>query len=380
MIWERVNYLLAGLKLSRRTESLLRFQTGLQPTKFQDLSMGIESPRHPGHELPWEKNVLHYALGGGLGHVVRQFGIAQQVQRRLSEQGLPGCSLILHNAHLAKGIIERLSNEIAIPGRIAFYQLPVKQPAAPSSVRDQVHQILQSRSYSAIVVDVFPRGIVGDLVTVLPDSNAKKILIARNLPANYLESFSLELFARDQFDRIIRIELEAPFQTLPQSLDAIPVVTGAKSHNRAGVRNSESPAVLLVGSGTESEAEQWYLAFQTLQSVSEYEVDLSAPDLDNQRSGHTAVPLLNRMDQYDLVVGNAGYNLHWECRVAGIPSLLFRRPRKYDNQGLRSPLEFPDSAMELHRLILEKLSFPVRQTPLKNRSKVAAELIVHTLI
>jgi hypothetical protein len=74
--------------------------------------------------------------------------------------------------------------------------------------------------------------------------------------------------------------------------------------------------------------------------------------------GSTAPPLLARyLPAFDAAVAAAGYNTAHELALAGVPSLLFARPRPYDDQDARAR-RFEEAGLALRLPSLEAAGLP----------------------
>ena len=317
---------------------------------------------------------LHYALGGGLGHLVRQVAIARSLQQQTAGKSI---STIVANSEFAPTVAQLVAQEN--DDRIRFELLP--PDCLPADAENLLEGLLASQRFDCLIVDVFPRGLGGDLAncfsnhSLLPKS-LPKVLIARNLPPAYLQEFQIESFVQENFCRVLRIEPEAPFDNLPQSQLMYPVVFPAEPAAGPSSLERGQRRVLVVGSGTAAECLALRELADDLRTISSNADNLSQPC-----EFHFHGPPMNRSDDqfcwppssqlagFDLVIGNAGYNLYWETQLAQIPAILFARTRKYDDQSLRSDLHWPTPATKLLGLIESKLtnaSHHDRQPPVEN--------------
>ena len=326
---------------------------------------------------------LHYALGGGLGHLVRQLAIAQSLQKQTASQSK---STVVANSEFAPTVAQLITKETR--SRVQFELLsPDCLPAEAERVLDR---LLACQQFDCLIVDVFPRGLGGELVSCFgKHSVLPKVLVARNLPSAYLRQFQVESFVRKNFCRVLRIEPAAPFESLPQSQLTCPVVFSSEptvSDSNAVQRRHRK--VLVVGSGTNTEC----LALRKLtddlrkltntsavnKSALPCEFEFHGPSA-NSSDDQFHWPPSSQLAGFDLVIGNAGYNLYWETQLAPVPAVLFAQPRKYDDQTLRSQLQWPIPTVELFDLIQSKLnnaSTSSCHTPLENSiGKLTASIL-----
>ena len=303
---------------------------------------------------------LHYALGGGLGHIVRQVAIARSLQQQTDGNSK---STIIANSEFASTVAQLVAQENG--DQILFELLPPN--CLPIDVENLLERLLASQHFECLIVDVFPRGLGGELANCFAKHPAlPKILIARNLPLAYLQQFQVESFVRRNFRLVFRIEPEAPFGDLPQSQLTCPVVFQAAPTEADPIANRQDQhRILVVGSGTAAESEALRKLTDDLRATtSTNDEDINSRPLEFYFHGPNSElsndqfcwPPASQLAGFDLVIGNAGYNLFWETQLAQTPAILFAQPRKYDDQSLRSELRWPIPAVELLRLIESKLT------------------------
>ena len=303
---------------------------------------------------------LHYALGGGLGHLVRQWGIAHALQKQSAGKSK---STIVTTSEFAPTVAKRVAQ--LDHDRVQFKILSPN--CLPDEAKKLMEDLIATERFACLIVDVFPRGLGGELVGCFAKySNLPKVLVARNLPAAYLQNLQIEPFVRSNYKQVFRIEPYAPFEKLPQSQLTCPVVFQPETANEPGsvAGRQDERRVLVVGSGTSSECNALRDLSNKLQAIaskSDASDDLRlcnfsyygpTPDLNDDQFSW---PLSARLNGFDLVIGNAGYNLFWETKLAQIPAILFARRRKYDNQVLRSEVRWPIQVNDLLGMIGSKL-------------------------
>ena len=316
---------------------------------------------------------LHYALGGGLGHLVRQVAIARSLQQQTD--GKSG-STIVANSEFAPTVARLVAQENG--DQIRFELLP--SDCSPTDAESLLEKLLASQRFDCLVVDVFPRGLGGELVNCFANHSAlPKILIARNLPPDYLQQFEVESFVQRNFPQVFRIEPEAPFEGLPQSQLTCPVVfQSSPTKTKPIATRPDQHRILVVGSGTSAECQAMRKLAEDLKVITNasypdsgsrpYEFCFHGPtsDLDDDRF---CWPPSSQLAGFDLVIGNAGYNLFWETQLSQTPAILLARSRKYDDQSVRSKLRWPIPAIDLLSLIEAKLanaSLGAHSPPVKN--------------
>ena len=217
---------------------------------------------------------LHYALGGGLGHIVRQLAIANSVQKQVAGKSK---STIVTTSEFAPLIAQLVAHQDH--DHIQFELLPPN--CLPTESEHLLSKLIDSKPFACLVVDVFPRGLGGELVNCFAKQlNLPKVLVARNLPSAYLHQYQVESFVENNYQRVFRIEPEAPFENLPQSQLTCPVVSqsATTSPTPATTRDDER-RVLVIGSGTQAECQELRRLADDLNSIASSNIadDTSQP-------------------------------------------------------------------------------------------------------
>ncbi|HEY1068458.1 MAG TPA: hypothetical protein VGE52_20205, partial [Pirellulales bacterium] len=224
-----------------------------------------------------------------------------------------------------------------------------------------------------LVVDVFPRGLGGELVEPLRawaegslafGRRPTLVLIARTLPADYIARYRLLDEVAAHFDLVLAPGEDSPFVAgLPSRSRVVrsPAfllrnATELPSREEAARRLSVAPetgAVLCVGSGGDAECAAVRDIARYLVSTDRafgYRLRLALPDHDaDSPSGPLPLagddgwegllahvsPLIEVLPAAAAIIGGAGYNLVHEARALGVPGCWRAWPRKYDDQAAR---------------------------------------------
>lgn len=277
-----------------------------------------------------------YALGGGWGHLNRALALAQ-VAATAKDRSVH----ILTNSPYA----ERLA-PIVQTAQLKLHLLPTARSLIEA--RESVQHLLKSVEYNCLIVDTFPRGLVGELADIIPmQKNICRVLVHRDISPDYVAAKSLAAFANKHFDGIlIPGESDVPFAQLPRvnvtapwlSRDwtDLPDVNGVRSRFKIP---TDKPLIIVCGAGQPTE-----LAF-----FGELTTQLAAAfPMAIVRCLSAVCPPTCWADQWlyhwpgmdvlqlaDVVVGSGGYNLTYECSALGVPLVAFALPRLYDRQALR---------------------------------------------
>lgn len=325
---------------------------------------------------------VYYALGEGLGHVTRTLAFARQVTRRLA-----GPHVLLASTSFRETASALVAAEPAVQLRLLPNSLTVDE------VRRLIPDWLDELAPQRLVVDTFPRGLVGDLAEWLASTAdvpvKQRLLLSRQLPADYVASHQLVDFVNAQYGQVLVAGEQSPFahlvhaQRRPLFLlrdhDELP-------SSRAAAKLLDVPAeqgaVLVVASGRLNECQEWLDWADTL--LAAWPSDLPPLRVAVPReASHFAtpqvarilvchLPLLDCLPAARIVLGAAGYNLSAETRTLGIPAVQFPAARLYDDQQSRvvgEPLD-PRIDSVLARIRQTMLAAPPRISPYDNGAAI----------
>jgi hypothetical protein len=220
------------------------------------------------------------------------------------------------------------------------------------ATRQQVLHYLQHFDYQCLIVDTFPRGLGGELLSFLPSlpSTISRVLIHRDLNPDYVQAKAIRPFVQHHYDQIL-IPGEGdrvPLADLPQtqhtdpwlicSADELPDPATARSQLR--LQTITQPTVVVCVAGNLSEQHQLgELATRLAMALPQVAVRCLAPVcpptcLPNLWVAH--YPAIEVLQVADVVVGGAGYNTVAECQALGVPLVAFAFARLYDRQAHRA--------------------------------------------
>lgn len=321
---------------------------------------------------------VYYALGEGLGHVTRTLAFARQVARRTA-----GPHVLLASTSFRDTATALAATEPALELRLL--------PPQPSldEVRRLIPQWLDQLSPSQLVVDNFPRGLVGEIADWLRSANAppiqRRLLLSRHLPTEYVESHRLVDFVATQFGQILVAGEPSPFAHLAQAQLRSLFLLRDYSELPSSLTSAklldvppERGAILVAASGRLEECQQWLDWSETLLAawpgdlpplrvaVPTEAAKFATPSVADILTHH--LPLLECLPAARLVVGAAGYNLSAETQTLGIPALQFPTKRLYDDQYSRLTEEPFDPQVDLviARIRGKMLHGPPRIPPYHN--------------
>jgi hypothetical protein len=298
-------------------------------------------------------NILIYALGGGWGHVTRAAGLAHAF-------GPAARVRILANSPYLE-IVKAAMPDLAIE--------------AVSTVEEAAGKI-EGDEPDVLVVDTFPRGLGGELATLLPSLRAMKVLIHRDLRPEYVSWADLRTFVAAHYDGVLCPGERGLLADLPQAFFTAPWLVRAPVEVKPGVD-------VVVCAGGNPEEMPWYgeVAARLARQV---EVRCLAPELPPGCPPELWIrywPSIDWIASAEAVVGGAGYNTVNECLALSVPLIARPWPRKYDRQRWRAErcpnatiVETPDEAV---RAALDALARARIQPPtITNGANDAAKWIL----
>jgi len=289
---------------------------------------------------------LIYALGGGLGHVTRALGLAHAASR-LGQQ----VEVLSNSPFLADllPIATRRWPDLRIE--------PIDADLDRQAVAARVDAHLAGARFDLLVVDTFPRGLAGELESLLPALRLPKVLVHRDLTPAYVAAKDLGSFVAS-YDLVLLPGEKGPLArgAEPERIgtdpwlccDAHELWPRAKARARLGA-DGDRPLVLVLGTGSADEARAMAALAQDLARAlgSRALVRCCAPPgvtshasaacgpPSEEPSAIWHWPALELFAGVDVLIGAAGYNTVAEARAASIPLLCIVRQRRYDRQRLR---------------------------------------------
>lgn len=283
------------------------------------------------------KSWLIYALGGGWGHLNRALALG-----RLAARDREICILV--NSPYVANIKQQLPatgcQVMAIPPQSDFY-----------STRCQVEEVLLTSAYDCLIVDSFPRGLGGEMATILPGLARKvpRVFIHRDLNENYVQEKNLDRFVAANFDLVIvpGEGKQVPLANLPQVRHTRPwlIRNAAELPDRAMARSrlrvdaEDVKIVVVIASGKAAELSFYgqltRAIAESLTSVVVHCLSAVPPNSCPPELWLFHWPAIECFPAADVVVGSGGYNTVYECQAIGVPLVAFPFRRLYDRQQAR---------------------------------------------
>ena len=247
--------------------------------------------------------LIYYAPGGGLGHLTRGIAILRQWKRRT------GCPALLLSYSRSAPLARKEG-------------IGVRQIAGPDA--GTLKRILDRAGPRALVVDTFPRGIMGEMADLVPSLSIPTILIQRYLNPAYLRQFNVTAFVGRFYRLVVRLADALPPQTLSQQTVDVPPVTIREAHELPPVTARAGWLFVDWGEGSEP----FIQAAQEAAARQGKTLRVARPA--------ESYPAVDHMASHELVMGGGGYNLYQEAALTGTPAIFVPGRRMYDDQFART--------------------------------------------
>ena len=279
--------------------------------------------------------VVYYGLGGGHGHGVR------------------GVAVLRAMARVAGG--ETPAVHLLAPSRLRPWveseRLQLHVPPEPEPSRRRLgawcRQILEELQPALLLVDTFPRGVLGELLE-LP---CPAWLMARNVPCRYYLADEIRVAIESRFERLVWCEGPPEWADrlhLSQSVvNPVLIRRPEECLPRREARErlmaaTDRKLVLVLASGPAPRQVELVRLMARLRVVlrsrlyRSFDVVVLSDELGafaaaGVRVG-AAVPAMEVLRAADVVVSAGGYHATWEARAVGVPAVWLPQSRLLDDQ------------------------------------------------
>jgi hypothetical protein len=276
-----------------------------------------------------------YALGGGLGHLVRSLGLARAIIARGHHVTLlantPAASLI--------PVVDELGT------RGTFVEIPAEFDRV--QVAEFVQQTFRHQAFDRLIVDTFPRGLAGELAELLPTLATKKVLVHRDISPRYVAQADLVPFSR-HYDLLLSPGEVGPLAIHPRAQLTAPwlirdhdeLLDQSSAWQRLRVDRTDLPVIAVIAAGFPVETHAMRTLAQRLAQSLVGRANVRLVTLDHVADTPNCPtiklwPTLAAIRGIDLLIGAGGYNTVWEARMTHTPLIAINRPRLYDRQASR---------------------------------------------
>jgi hypothetical protein len=274
-----------------------------------------------------------YALGGGWGHLTRAAALARSAPQSNVR--------ILTNSPFAAQIQRTFP---ALDLVILDPKLPVEL-ARRYSIEE-----IQRAAPVCFIVDTFPRGLGGELASLLGSLPAAKVLVHRDLNPRYVAEANLRDFVKSTYDLIL-IPGESEGRAFARLQNAVvtepwlirnpnELLSVSRARKRLKIGGDGQRCILVCASGTAQEL-SWFGAVISELLIRQPHVAIRCVAATRPPGCPSEFwikywPAADLYPAADLVIGGAGYNTIYECLACDVP--LIARPwhRLYDRQWLRA--------------------------------------------
>ena len=331
-------------------------------------------------------NWVIYAAGSGWGHLTRAVSLARVAAEKRSIQ-------IISSSPAADSIVHSKAWEEFKQNKAISIHAEHRNN---DSFASMVQEILGAHSYSCLIVDTFPRGILGEMEQFFgsKEINFKRVFVHRDISPDYVSKYALRDYVLKNYELVINPgEAERPvLNDLAKSTSAWLIRDENEMHYINGIKsgarqNNETPRVVVAMSGKEEQEIFSKIAKSIQREFPEIDLCCLAPaelsDKDLEKTRLDYWPGMDVLSSADLVIGAAGYNTINECAALNVPLIACPLKRKYDRQLERSLASTAITASSLEqvmhhtRAVLEKRTACVRGKDhrFENGAKQAVELI-----
>lgn len=252
-------------------------------------------------------------MGGGHGHVTRTLNLVRHARNRGSVEALVLCP-----------------SRCLVLGE-PMVEMQTTDPTDRASLALRVARALECFRPDLLVVDTFPRGILGEMGSF---SGLPKILVTRWVnPAYYNRAGVADTLS--DFSSIFWTERKPSSQLPGDSVEPIvdprPLLSRQDARHHLGLPG-DRPVILAIGTGP---AKAQTRLLSVLEQVGELRREWCLCWYSQQLGNHQ-LDLGLSLKAADVVVSAAGYNAYYEIVRAGVPVLFLPQERKVDNQFLRA--------------------------------------------
>lgn len=274
-----------------------------------------------------------YALGNGWGHLNRAIALAR----------FAPCPVeILVNSPYAATVQAALNGS-----HIQLHPLP--QNRSPQSTHEYGRQWFKQAPFTRLIVDTFPRGLVGDLVNVLPTVEVPRCWIHRDLQPDYIAAKEIANFVQQHYELVlIPGEAAAPLQYLANACLTAPwllrdgaelLAVRESLRNQLNLHGSH-PLLIVCATGQPDELQLFGdVTRQLAQQFSACIVRCLAHERPPNCPAELWIahwPGIEVLQLADVVIGGAGYHTVYECAALNVPLVALPLRRKYDRQAERA--------------------------------------------
>lgn len=250
---------------------------------------------------------------------------------------------------------------------------PLPHNSSPQSTHEYVQQWLEQAPFTRLIVDTFPRGLVGDLVDVLQMVDTPRCWVHRDLKLDYIAVKGIADFVQQHYELVlVPGEAAAPLQHLAHACvtapwllrDGVELLAVRESlQNRLNV-DGLRPLLIVCATGQPGELQLFGdVTRQLAQQFPACLVRCLAHECPPNCPAELWIahwPGIEVLQLADVVIGGAGYHTVYECAALNVPLVALPLRRKYDRQaeratGLSIPVRNQAECIEAVGWILDQI-------------------------
>lgn len=275
-----------------------------------------------------------YALGSGWGHLNRALALARVGAKRHSVH-------VLTNSPYAERIVGEQCESVQ-SGRLTLHLLP--EADSLTDAKQAIFRVVRSVEYDCLVVDTFPRGLLGELALLIPDQpDICRVLVHRDITPDYIVAKNIDAFVQQYYDGIlIPGEQTVPFADFSQARCTAPWLSRHAAELFAHPLpewNIQQPLIVVCAAGNPEELTLFGEITTRLSAIFPNAtvrcLSATCPERCSSTLWLSHWPGMDVLQFAQVVIGSGGYNLVHECAALEVPLLAFALPRRYDRQTKR---------------------------------------------
>lgn len=263
-------------------------------------------------------NVAYYGFGGGHGHAVRGLAVLRRLRARLPHASLTLLAPARHRAWAEHEGVRLLSPP---------------EPTDPDRLRAWVTATLDATAPDLICVDVFPRGVLGELRL----DGRRAWLVSRWVRPDYYLAPDVRAAIERDFTGVAWGEAPPPelsaLQVRQEIVPPMLVRSAQECANRTAARKRlgvDATAPLVLALAPDDDERRHSLGVQLERWCA------ARPRVVLRVLDGTAFPAMEILRAADVVVGGGGYHAVHETRALGVRAIHIPEPRRYDDQFHRA--------------------------------------------
>ncbi len=304
--------------------------------------------------------IVNYAVnGGGVGHLVRLAAVSRWVRRYASHAGVRAEIYFLTSSEADGMLFAENFASFKLPSKTVVDDAGIDKIAYLALAKQWVWHSLGLLRPDLLVVDTFPRGSFGELLSAL-DLCRRRAFIYRPVKEDFAARADFQAMLplydavliperREDVDpACVRVPDEArhrlSFTGPALSRERVELLPRAEARDRLGIEGDAIAVYVSAGGGGDPGAEaQLAAAIEALRGDPDLHLVVGAGPLYRGRVFHgsriswlTGGGVSELMNGFDLAISAAGYNSFNELMHAGVPTLFLPQEKIADEQDKRA--------------------------------------------